>query len=190
MRATNAPWIAACTAALALPALAQTRPPAPPPPDRSIVTAEAPREAARNNKSAEDIEFLVEAMRASLAEVQLGDLATRQSYDPRVRELGAKLKSDHAEQAAEIERMLKPLGVAVPAEPSAQAELDHAALARLSGAEFDAAFLDLTRASHAQAIEKYGAETHANPDRALGEFASRSLPVLREHLAAAEALRR
>ena len=43
--------------------------------------------------------------------------------------------------------------------------------------------------THTEAIEKYGAQTHANPDRALHDFAQRSLPMLREHLAAAEALR-
>jgi putative membrane protein len=64
-----------------------------------------------------------------------------------------------------------------------------AALMRLSGEEFDAAFVQAAIWAHTEAIEKYGAQTHANPDRALHEFASRSLPMLREHLAAAEALR-
>jgi putative membrane protein len=107
----------------------------------------------------------------------------------RAREFGAKLKIDHAAQVAEIERMLKPLQVTIPAEPSAEAQTHHASLARLTGEQFDAAFLELLIASHTEAIEKYGAETHANPDRMLSDFASKSLPMLPEHLSVAESLR-
>jgi hypothetical protein len=43
--------------------------------------------------------------------------------------------------------------------------------------------------SHTEALEKYGAQTHANPNRSLSEFASKALPMLRDHLATAESLR-
>jgi len=40
-----------------------------------------------------------------------------------------------------------------------------------------------------EAIEQYGAQTHANPDRMLADFASKGLSMLREHLETAESLR-
>ena len=171
--------------------LASARPhrratPRPPAPNRSIVTAEAPRAPAAENKNAEDLEFLTEALRTGLAEVQMGELAAERGHDPRVRAYGAKLKTDHAEQAAEIEKLLKPLNVAIPAEPSSEAQVHHAALARLSGEEFDSRFVEMMIASHTEAIEKYGAQTHANPDRTLHDFAAKALPMLREHLAEAD----
>jgi putative membrane protein len=181
--------MAVLTAGLALGAVAQTRDSAPGQPNRSIVTAEAPRETPPNNKNAEDIEFLVDALRTALAEVRLGELAEQRSYDPRVRDYGAKLENDHSAQVTEIERMLKPLNVTVPVEPSAEAQAHHAALARLAGEQFDAGFIEMVIASHTEAIEQYGAQTHANPDRALSDFASKSLAMLREHLAVAESLR-
>jgi len=179
--------IAALTAALALSAAAQTR--STEAENHSIVTAEAPQGAARGNKNAAHIEFLVEALRTSLAETRMGGLAAQQSYDPRVRDYGTKLKNDHTAHAKEIERLLEPLGVTIPTEPSAEALAQQAALARLSGEEFDAAFIQMMIWTHTEAIEKYGAQTHANPDRSLHDFAMQSLPMLREHLAAAEALR-
>lgn len=191
MRVSTTAFISTVAAAVTLTGLAQTRAPAPPPPNSRIVTAEAPREpSAANNKTAEDIEFLVEARRSSLAEARLGQLAMQQSQDQRVRELGAKIATDHASLAAEIERLLEPLQVTIPTEPAAQAQTDHAAVARLSGREFDVAFIEMMIGSHTEAIEEYGAQTHANPDRALADFASRSLPVLRAHLASAQALGR
>jgi len=188
MQVTVTLSIAAMATALALGAAAQTGSASPEAQDQSIVTAKALQETARGNKSAAQIEFLLEALRTSLAEARMGELAA-QSDDPRVRDYGTKLKSDHTAHAREIERLLEPLGVTIPTEPSAEALAQQAALARLSGEEFDAAFVQATIWTHTEAIEKYGAQTHANPDRSLHDFAQMSLPMLREHLAAAEALR-
>lgn len=187
MRGTRKLSIAALAAAVTGGATAQTRTLPPAPPNEGIVTAEAPQ--TRNNKNAEHIEFLAEALRTSLAEARMGELAAQQSYDQRVRDYGTKLQRDHTEHAAEIERLLEPLGVAIPTEPSAEAISQHAALARLSGEEFDAAFVQMMIWTHTEAIEEYGAQTHANPDRSMHDFAAKSLPMLREHLAAAESLR-
>ena len=107
MRSHTTLSISALAAALALGAAAQTRDPAPTPPNRSIVTAEAPRAAGAENKNTEDLEFLTEALRTGLAEVQMGELAAQRGHDPRVRAYGAKLKTDHAAQAAEIEKLLQ-----------------------------------------------------------------------------------
>lgn len=177
----------ALAATLAFGALAQSRESQPE--NRSIVVAEASRAAPTNNKNAEDVEFLVEAMRTSLAEVELGTLAAERGHDPRVRDYGTKLATDHRAHAAEIKRLLEPLNVTVPEEPSADAQLHRAALARLAGQEFDGAFVEMMITSHGEAIEQYGAQTHANPDRSLAELASASLPMLREHLRIAESLR-
>ena len=178
---------AALAAVVALGAAAQTRSSTPQPENRSIVTAEAA--VPRSNANATHVEFLTEALRTSLAEIRLGELATRQSYDARVREYGAKLRTDHTAHAKEIEQLLEPQGVTIPTEPSAEAISQQAALERLSGTEFDAAFVQMMVWSHTEAIEKYGAQTHANPNRALHDFAMQSLPMLREHLATAESLR-
>jgi putative membrane protein len=178
--------IAALATGLAFGAPAQPR--VSEPENRSIAVAEA-AQPARSNQNPAQAEFLVEALRTSLAEARLGELATQQSYDTRVRDYGARLRSDHTAHATEIERLLEPLGVTIPTEPSAEALSQQATLERLTGKEFDATFVQLMIWSHTEAIEKYGAQTHANPDRALHDFAAASLPMLREHLAAAEALR-
>jgi putative membrane protein len=185
MKLTTNLSIAALAAVITLGAAGQTRSSAPEAQNQSILTAEA----ARGTRNTQQIEFLLEALRTSLAEVRMGELATQQSYDQPVRDYGTKLKTDHAAHATELERLLQPIGVTVPTEPSAEALSQLAALQRLSGEEFDAAFVQMMIWTHTEAIEKYGAQTHANPDRALHEFAQRSLPMLREHLAAAESLR-
>ena len=84
MRITIPLSITALAAALAAGTTAQTRSTPTEPQNQSIVTAEAPQQAAREaarNKSAAQIEFLMEALRTSLAEVRMGELA-RTRGDP------------------------------------------------------------------------------------------------------------
>lgn len=185
MSSTTNVLFALGAAGFALGAAGQSRDPVPIEQSQSIVTAAAP---AAGNKTAEDVEFLLDAMRTALAEVQLGELAAQRGGTAAVREYGAKLEADHTEQAAEIERLLRTMNVTVPTEPSAEALTHHVALERLTGEEFDAAFLTMMTESHEEAIEKFSAQTHANPDQALADFASKSLPTLREHLATAQSL--
>ena len=63
------------------------------------------------------------------------------------------------------------------------------AFAKLDAATMAACYApDAEFESHEEAIEEYGAQTHANPNKQLSEFASKSLPTLREHLASAKSL--
>ena len=107
----------------------------------------------------------------------MGELAAQQSSEQRVRDYGTKLRSDHTAHASEIERLLEPFNVAIPTEPTAEALSHLAALTRLSGEEFDASFIQMMIWTHTEAIENHGAQTHANPDRSLHDFATRSLPM-------------
>jgi putative membrane protein len=132
---------------------------------------------------------LLDALRTSLAEAEMGKLAAERSENSDVREYGEKLQADHASSAREIERMLQSRNVTIPTEPSVEAEAAHSALERLSRADFDAAFVRLMVSSHEAAIEKYSAQTHANPNKELANLAGKALPMLREHLVIAESLR-
>lgn len=136
----------------------------------------------------EDAKFLLDALRSSKAEVQMGELAQQRSHNGAVQQFGEKLQADHAKAADEIETLLEPLNMNVPTEPSAEQQNHHAALAKLSGEEFDRAFVRLMVASHREAIAKYEAQTHANPNKQLAELATKQLPALRQHLATAESL--
>jgi predicted outer membrane protein len=179
MRPVVSAFIAVVAAAVPLAGGAQPRTPAP----ESTASAQASRANTRQ------IEFLLNALRTSLADVRMGELAAQRGGDQRVRDYGAKLKNDFTKQAAEIERLLEPLNVPIPTEPSAEAEAHLAALARLTGKEFDMAFVQQLIWTHTDAIESYGAQTQASPNRSVHDFAATSLPLLREHLAKTEALR-
>jgi putative membrane protein len=175
------PWIVTLAALLTLVPAAQPR--------VGAAQQQGPSTVTANRGNTRQIEFLLDALSASLANVRMGELAAQQSADQRVRDYGARLKNDFTTQASEIERLLEPLDVPIPTEPAAEAEAYLAALARLSGKEFDMAFVQQLIWTHTDAIESYGAQTQANPNRSVHDFAAASLPMLREHLVKAEALR-
>ena len=181
--------LAALLGGAALAAGAQTRDPVPLQQSQSGAAAQNPRVALAQPADSDDVKFLTDALRTSLAEVQMGELPAQRGSMPAVREFGAKLTADHAASAREIRGMLETMNATVPSEPSVEAQGHHTALARLSGAEFDTAFLTLMIESHEAAIEAYSAQTHANPNEQLKDFAQKSLPTLREHLGTAISLR-
>jgi putative membrane protein len=150
-------------------------------------SAEATANPAHNVES-EDAQFLLEALRTDIAEMQMGELAQQRAGNAEVRDYGEQLQADCSSSVQEMVGILQTLNVATPSEPTVEAQAHHDALARLSGAEFDAAFLATMITSHEEAIEKYSAQTHANPNKQLSHLATKALPVLREHLATAESL--
>ncbi len=116
--------------AIAFSAAAQNR--QSPPPSTS-----APVSPQTQVAQGEDAEFLLDALRSSKAEMQMGELAQQRSKNAAVQQFGEKLRADHAKAADEIETLLEPLNMNVPAEPSTEQQSHHAALAKLSGEEFD-----------------------------------------------------
>lgn len=156
--------------------------------NRQVPSTSAPVSPQTQVAHGEDAEFLLDALRSSKAEMQMGELAQQRSKNAAVQQFGEKLRADHAKAADEIETLLEPLNMNVPAEPSTEQQSHYAALAKLSGEEFDRAFVPLMVASHREAIAKYEAQTHANPNRQVSDLATKLLPVLREHLATAESL--
>ena len=169
--------------AIAFSAAAQNRQSPPP----STSTPVSPQTQVVQGEGAE---FLLDALRSSKAEVEMGELAQQRSKNAAVQQFGQKLQADHAKAASEIENLLEPLNMSVPAEPSTEEQSHHAALAKLSGEEFDRAFVPLMVAAHREAIAKYEAQTHANPNKQLADLATKQLPALRAHLATAESLQK
>jgi putative membrane protein len=187
-RTTSLAALAAAAAAISIAGSAAAQLPGPSTTGQETQIARAPTAPAA--RDADDSEFLVDAIRTDLAEIRLAELAQMRATDPKVREYAAKLRSDHASSMEDTAALVKAHGLEVPTAPSAQAAAVYDRLAKISGAEFDAEFLDHMIDAHDKAIEAYGAQTHANPDKALSDLAAKTLVTLREHLATAELLKK
>jgi putative membrane protein len=176
------------TVATAFAANAQSRDPVPVETTHGTRAAPAPAAGTVQAKDGADVEFLLDALSGSLAEARLGELAQQRSQSSAVRDYAKRLQSDHATAVQEIKGILGTLNVTMPDEPTYDAQNREAALAKLSGPAFEAAFLKVAIESHEQALAQYGAQTRANPNEPLALFAAKALPMLEEHLVAAKSL--
>ena len=132
-----------------------------------------------------DRDFVSKAASGGTAEVELGRVATQRAVRPSVRSFAERMVADHGRANAELAALARRKGLEVPTalEPSQQAMRDR--LSGLSGPDFDRAYMSEIVRDHTEDIALFerAAEISSDPD--LKAWATRSLPMLRDHLALA-----
>ena len=151
----------------------------------ALVALTGPAAAQVQLVSDQDREFVNKAATGGLAEVELGRLAAQRAARPSVRSFGERMVTDHGRGNAELATLARSKGIEVPTalEPSQQAVRDR--LSSLSGNDFDRDYMSEMVRDHTEdvALFERAAETSTDPD--LKAWATRSLPMLRAHLALA-----
>jgi len=130
--------------------------------------------------------FLKEAIEGNFAEVQMGQLAQKQGNSDGVRSFGQMLEKDHSEANKKAVVVANSLGMTPPTEPSIKQKADYDKMSKMSGAQFDKAFAAHMGADHKKDIKEY--ERASKLKDAAGPYAVETLPALRKHLDAAQAL--
>ncbi|RZJ10503.1 MAG: DUF4142 domain-containing protein [Rubrivivax sp.] len=132
--------------------------------------------------SAEDRSFVMRAATGGMAEVQLGELAQRNGASSTVKQFGAQMVRDHGQANDELKRLASTKGVQL----STQLDPEHRALSerlqKLSGAEFDRAYIQAMRDAHVKDVSLFEQQAQAGRDSDLKAFAQKTLPTLRQHL--------
>lgn len=132
--------------------------------------------------------FVIDAIKDDNGEIAVGRLVQQRASSPQVRALGAMMVRDHAAAKARAIEAGRTVGVGVPTAMAAPARHLLRKLSRLSGPEFDAAFLTATIKDHRKTIDKF-AEQGRSGEAVTRKLAEEALPDLREHLRVALSLR-
>ncbi len=142
----------------------------------------------RGQLSNSDYKFAVEATRGGTAEVSLGQLAAQKATDPAVRQFAQRMVQDHTKANQQLAQILTQKGVAIPTATSSseQRELDR--LQKLSGADFDKAYMDHMLKDHKKDVREFQRTAQSGQDTDLKAFAANTLPVLQDHLKMAQDL--
>jgi putative membrane protein len=124
-------------------------------------------------------QFLAKALQASMVEVELGKLAQKNAQSTGVNALGVRMQRDHARIAKVLSAVSREKGMVVPTslDSSQRAQID--ALGAKSGADFDAAYIELMVSKHEEAMSLYTAVAESD-DPELSQVAKHALPTLRE----------
>jgi putative membrane protein len=133
-------------------------------------------------------EFIMNAARGSVAEVQLGNLAAQKASSNDVKQFGERLATDHSQLGQKLQQLASNLNVTLSQElDTAQRNLV-SRLEKLSGKAFDREYLKAMISDHTKDISEFerAASQATNPE--IKQFVSEALPTLRDHLKTAREL--
>lgn len=135
-----------------------------------------------------DRQFMMKAAEDGLAEVHLAQLAQQKASSESVKALAKNIEQDHTKANAELKRIAGLRNVDLPAAPPAtgahKKNMDK--LEKLSGGEFDRAYLRAMVKDHRSAVKLFERQSTNGMDSDLKTFASNTLPTLQNHLQSAQ----
>jgi putative membrane protein len=170
---------------LAWPAFAQIGNPAGTEPD---TRQSAPGVPAPHQTNTQDQLFAQQAAIGGMAEVALGKLAGRKAHNRAVGEFGALMVEDHGKANEKLAMLARSAGIPLPSEPDPEHKAVHTRLERLSGAQFDVAYLEAQIQDHQRSAQLLQWEINSGQDAQLQRFASEALPIVLRHLRMAQDL--
>jgi putative membrane protein len=139
-----------------------------------------------NRLSAPDSTFATKAAQGGMAEVQLGQLATRKASNPDVKAFGQQMVDDHSKANDEFKGLASRKGVTLPSSLDAKDQATYDRLSKLDGAAFDRAYMaDMVR-DHRADIAEFEREASHGSDPDIKGFASNTLHTLKHHLEMAQ----
>lgn len=133
-----------------------------------------------------DKTFVKKAAEGGLAEVELGQLATQKAASEDVKKFGQRMVDDHSKANDQLKQVAEQQHIELPTEPSAKDKALKARLEKLSGEQFDKAYMHDMVKDHRTDVAEFAHEAKMGKDPAVKSFAESTLPTLREHLKLAE----
>ncbi|HOO15507.1 MAG: DUF4142 domain-containing protein [Phycisphaerae bacterium] len=140
---------------------------------------------AADKENEADKAFMTKVAQGNLFEIRAGELAHKKTTSEDVRKLATRLIVDHTANNVELKKLATKHNVELPNELNEQQRKELARLEKLSGPEFEQAYVELMIKDHKADIAAFEKQIAASQGD-VKQFAEKTLPVLREHLKMAE----
>ena len=142
--------------------------------------------SSSSSLSTSDRQFIKKAAEGGLAEVELGQLAEQKASSDAVKSFGKRMVDDHTKANDKLKQVASDKGVTVPDTLSAKDKMLKASLSKLSGEQFDKAYMKDMVKDHTADVQEFRKESTAAQDSEVKNFASETLPTLESHLKEAQ----
>jgi putative membrane protein len=136
--------------------------------------------------SSADKSFVEKAAIGGLAEVQMGKLAQQKAGSDQVKQFGTRMVDDHSKANDQLKQVASSKGIALPSDLDSEHKSKMSKLEKLSGAQFDRAYMDDMVSDHKKDVAEFQKQAKSGNDADIKGFASKTLPTLQEHLTMAE----
>ena len=132
--------------------------------------------------TAPEKEFMANAARGGMLEVQLGNLAAQKASNDAVKQFGERMATDHSQLGQKLQQLASNLNVTLPQDLKPEQQAIVSRFEKLTGKAFDRDFMKEMVSDHTKDISEFerAASQATNPD--IKQFVSEALPTLRDHL--------
>jgi putative membrane protein len=129
-----------------------------------------------------DTTFAAKAAVGGMAEVALGKMAAGKGTDSKVRDFSKMMVTDHGKANAELMGIAKSKNIVLPAGLDAEHQAKSDSLSKLSGKDFDMAYVNAMIDGHKKTLALMQSEASNGKDTELKAFAAKTAPVVQMHL--------
>lgn len=138
------------------------------------------------NASSSDEKFVMKAAEGGKAEVELGQLALQKASDEKVKQFAQRMVDDHTKANEQLQQVAQKENIALPTQIDPEAQRAKERLSKLSGQEFDRAYMRFQLKDHQKDVAEFKREASSGKDPEVKNFAQSTLPTLEEHLKLAQ----
>jgi putative membrane protein len=148
--------------------------------------------AAQNTTTPSQIDkkFVHSALEGGNTEVLLGNLAVQKAESKDIKQFGQKMIDDHTKLSERMREVARKEGISAPTGTAAKDKSLVNRLEKVSGPEFDKAYIRAMVKDHRDDLNAFNREANSGNDTEIKDVASQGAQVIGEHLKLAEQLAR
>jgi len=149
-------------------------------------TSSASTRATRSSLNAIDQQFVQKAAQSDMTEIKTSQLALQRSRNSQVKQFAQMMIRDHTQSSSKLKPLAARKGVMLPTTLGAANTALVTQLTKLSGTQFDQAYMNGQAKAHAKTEAIYQKELKQGRDSDVKAFATQILPIVAEHYKMAE----
>lgn len=146
-------------------------------------------EAAGVENMENDALFAAEAASANMLQMQLSESALNRGVSPEVKEFAQNAENTHSQMLQELQAMATQANFILPQEMGSAHQKVYSGLMEKEGIAFDIEYIKIMQDQHRTMLDRYDDMAENGVSMEVKQYASKQLPLLRQHTEAAEALK-
>jgi putative membrane protein len=148
----------------------------------TVTVAADSKKESTSTVSAADAQFVRKAAAGGMAEVDLGKLAQDKASNKDIKQFGEHMVRDRFKINDEMKDLASSKNVTIPDSLDAKEKALYDRLSKLSGDQFDKAYMNAMLKDHEADVPEFRKECQAAKDSDVRVFAAKHLPTLEDHL--------
>jgi putative membrane protein len=127
-------------------------------------------------------EFMTNAARGGMVEVQLGNMAAQKASSNDVKQFGEHMATDHSQLGQKLQQLASNLNFTLPTDLKPEQQALVSRFEKLTGKAFDSAYIKEMVNDHVKDISEFERALSQASNADIKQFVNEALPTLRDHL--------